>query len=101
MGLAPTAIAGSFTFGTAGNSTERGPGYRQVDFSVFKDFTIWREQKLGFRTDFFNAFNIASYGQPDTNINDTTPSAKSRIPVRPRVRSNSHCTTCSSFSLHA
>jgi hypothetical protein len=62
--------AGSFTFGTAGNSTERGPGYRQVDFSVFKDFTIWREQKLGFRTDFFNAFNIASYGQPDTNIND-------------------------------
>jgi hypothetical protein len=62
--------AGDFTFGTAGNSTERGPGYRQVDFSVFKSFTIWREQQLGFRTDFFNAFNIASYGNPDNNIND-------------------------------
>ena len=57
-------------FGSAGNSTERAPGYRQVDFSVFKDFTVWREQKLGFRTDFFNAFNIASYGNPDNNIND-------------------------------
>ena len=33
----------------------------------------WRvqAQKLGFRTDFFNAFNIASYGQPDTSINDS------------------------------
>jgi hypothetical protein len=61
---------GDFAFGTAGNSTERGPGYRQVDFSVFKNFTVWREQKLGFRTDFFNAFNIASYGNPDNNIND-------------------------------
>jgi len=65
--------AGSFQFGTAKNSTERAPGYRQVDMSLFKDFHVWREQQvLGFRADFFNIFNIASYGYPDNNINHTT-----------------------------
>lgn len=61
------------TFGTASNSTERAPGYRQVDMSLFKDFHLWKEQHvLGFRADFFNTFNIASYGNPDNNINDSS-----------------------------
>jgi hypothetical protein len=63
--------AGSFTFGSAHNSTERAPGYRQVDMSLFKDFHVWREQVLGFRADFFNIFNIASYGYPDSGITDS------------------------------
>jgi hypothetical protein len=63
-----TALPG--TFGTAGNSTERGPGFRQVDLSLFKDFHVWREHTVGFRADFFNAFNIASYQLPDSNITD-------------------------------
>lgn len=62
----------SFTFGSAHNSTERGPGYKQVDLSLFKDFHVWHEQVVGFRVDFFNAFNIASYGNPDNNINDSS-----------------------------
>ena len=64
---------GNFEFGTAKNSTERAPGYRQVDMSLFKDFHLWREAHvLGFRADFFNIFNIASYGYPDNNINDSS-----------------------------
>jgi len=64
---------GDFQFGTAHNSTERAPGYRQVDVSMFKDFHVWREQHvLGFRADFFNIFNIASYGYPDNNVNDSS-----------------------------
>ena len=58
------------TFGTAGNSTERGPGFRQVDLSLFKDIHVWHEHTVGFRADFFNAFNIASYQLPDSNITD-------------------------------
>jgi hypothetical protein len=62
---------GQFAFGTAHNSSERAPDYRQVDLSLFKDFHVWGESRiLGFRADFFNAFNIASYGYPDSNIND-------------------------------
>jgi hypothetical protein len=64
---------GQFQFGTAANSTERAPGYRQVDMSLFKDFHVWGENHIvGFRADFFNIFNIASYGYPDNNINDSS-----------------------------
>jgi hypothetical protein len=64
--------AASFAFGSAHNSTERAPGYRQVDTSLFKDFNVWREQVVGFRADFFNIFNIASYGNPDNGITDSS-----------------------------
>jgi hypothetical protein len=76
---------GSFQFGTAHNSSERGPGYRQVDASLFKDFHVWGESHvLGFRADFFNLFNIASYGNPDNGITDSNFGQISNVrsPVR-------------------
>ena len=72
-GVCAYGAEGDFQFGTAHNSTQRGPGYRQVDASLFKDFHLWGEQHvLGFRADFFNLFNIASYGNPDSGIADTS-----------------------------
>ena len=59
-------------FGDASNGNTRGPGYLNVDMSMFKDFATFRNQTLGFRFDAFNVFNIASYGNPDTNIGDAT-----------------------------
>ena len=58
-------------FGTESNGAVRGPGYLNVDMSAFKDFHITESQSVGFRFDAFNAFNIVSYGNPDTNINDS------------------------------
>ena len=69
-GLCAFGVPAPNTFGTARNGNTRGPGYLNVDMSAFKDFHTFREQTLGFRFDAFNAFNIASYGNPDTNIND-------------------------------
>jgi hypothetical protein len=60
------------TFGDASNGNTRGPRYLNVDMSAFKDFHTFREQTFGFRFDAFNTFNIASYGNPDTNIGDIT-----------------------------
>jgi hypothetical protein len=57
-------------FGTSSNGAVRGPGYLNVDMSAFKDFRIIGEQTIGFRFDAFNAFNIVSYGNPDTGISD-------------------------------
>jgi carboxypeptidase family protein/TonB-dependent receptor-like protein len=72
-GACAYGAAAPFTFGTARNSTERAPGYRQVDMSLFKDFHVWGEQHvLGFRADFFNIFNIASYGNPDNGVTDSS-----------------------------
>jgi hypothetical protein len=58
-------------FGTERNGAVRGPGYFNSDISAFKDFHTFREQTIGFRFDAFNAFNIVSYGNPDTGISDS------------------------------
>jgi len=58
-------------FGNVHPMSLRGPGYEQVDMSVFKTFPVWREQHLDFRADFFNAFNIADYNAPDNTVTDS------------------------------
>jgi hypothetical protein len=58
------------TFGTESNGAVRGPGFFNTDLSTFKDFHTFREEVVGFRFDAFNAFNIVSYGNPDTGITD-------------------------------
>lgn len=57
-------------FGTASVGTERAPGYDQVDLSASKTFSLGRSNSLAFQTDFFNAFNIASYDNPDSGVTD-------------------------------
>jgi hypothetical protein len=59
------------TFGTSHNGSVRGPGYFNMDLSAFKDFHLFENHTVGFRFDAFNAFNIVSYGNPDTGIGDT------------------------------
>ena len=70
-GVCAFGVPAPNSFGTARNGNVRGPGYLNVDMSAFKDFHTWHEQTLGFRFDAFNAFNIASYGNPDTGITDS------------------------------
>ena len=71
-GVCAFGAATSTTFGNSSNGSVRGPGFLNVDLSAFKDFRIVEGQQIGFRFDAFNAFNIASYGNPDTTITDTT-----------------------------
>jgi carboxypeptidase family protein len=79
-GICAYGVAGQFQFGTAHNSTERAPGYRSVDASFFKDIHVFGEQHIvSFRADFFNLFNIASYGNPDNNITDSSFGAISSV----------------------
>jgi len=53
--------------GTSAPNTERAPGYRIVDLSLFKTLPLFKGEKLEFRMDAFNAFNMASYAQPSLN----------------------------------
>ncbi len=48
-----------------------GPGYERVNMSVFKDFPIYREQRLTFRADIFNLFNTPSFGFPASTSTST------------------------------
>lgn len=55
------------SFGTAHVGTERAPGYRVIDMSLFKAFRTYKEQTLEFRLDAFNTFNMASYAAPSAS----------------------------------
>jgi hypothetical protein len=86
-GVCAYGVAGSDglpAFGSAAINTERAPGYRQVDTSLFKDFHVWREHVVGFRADVFNLFNIASYGNPDNNVQDSNFGQISSVRSPPR-----------------
>jgi hypothetical protein len=70
-GVCAFGVPAPNTFGTSHNGAVRGPGYRNVDLSMFKDFHTYHEQTIGFRFDAFNALNMVSYGNPDTGITDS------------------------------
>ena len=70
-GVCAFGVPASNTFGSESNGAVHGPGYFNMDLSAFKDFHIAESHTIGFRFDAFNAFNIVSYGNPDTGITDT------------------------------
>lgn len=72
------------TFGNARPGTERAPGYLNFDISAYKDLQIWRDHKLTFRVDGFNAFNISSYSNPDATYSSSTFGQISDVRSSPR-----------------
>lgn len=67
----PTAFAAPAQ-GTYGNEMRNqfyGPGTKQIDFSVFKNFSITEQVKLQFRAEIFNIFNFVDYSNAiGTNV---------------------------------
>jgi hypothetical protein len=56
------------TFGNSGRGMFRGPGQWNVDFSAFKDIPFTERWRMQFRTEFFNLFNHANFGNPNVNL---------------------------------
>jgi len=56
------------TYGDVRRDSLRGPGLSDVNFSMGKNFTIWRESALQLRIDASNVFNHPSFGLPDPTI---------------------------------
>jgi hypothetical protein len=59
---------GPAAYGNAGRNSIRGPGLSDINFSLGKSFTVWRESKLEIRCDANNVLNHPSFGQPDAFI---------------------------------
>ena len=57
-----------FRYGTAGRNIIEGPGLKNLDLGVLKDFKIHEAHKIQFRAEFFNAFNFVNFGLPSANI---------------------------------
>lgn len=52
------------TFGTMGRNIFRGPGYRNWDFSVVKNWTLNERYTIQFRGEFFNILNHPNFTNP-------------------------------------
>jgi len=52
------------TFGTMRRNQLFGPGFEDVDLSVFKDTTVTERVRAQFRVEMFNVFNHVNLGQP-------------------------------------
>ena len=59
------------TVGSGRRNQLRGPGRWNVDYSVFKYFSITEKVRLQARGEFFNIFNHANLGNPTTTVTST------------------------------
>lgn len=63
-GSASDCIPGTQHFGSLGRNSLIGPGYRNVDFSIFKTTPITERVKLQLRAEIFNIFNHPNFASP-------------------------------------
>jgi hypothetical protein len=60
-------------FGNTGRNIMRGPGYFNLDASLFRDFRISELVKFQFRIDFFSLTNTPHFANPGSSVtNDST-----------------------------
>ena len=68
-----TGLGGnSFAPGDAGRNIVVGPGYINLDSSIFKEFPIRETMRLQVRFEAFNTFNTPHFANPDGNFSDGT-----------------------------
>ena len=60
------------TFGNAGRNILIGPGNRNVDFGMIKNFPIHERYKVQFRAEAFNLFNHPNFNNPNGNVSAAT-----------------------------
>lgn len=58
------SVPAALTFGNSGRSIARGPNLYQLDLSLAKIVSLTERIRVQFRSDAFNLFNRAQYGQP-------------------------------------
>jgi hypothetical protein len=59
-------------FGSLGRNVIIGPGFNNVDFSVLKNIALGENTRLQFRTEVFDIFNHANFGQPGRVVGSAT-----------------------------
>jgi hypothetical protein len=67
-----TDAKGNIIAGNAGRNIVTGPGYINMDFSLFKDFAVTERYKLQTRLESFNTLNTPHFDNPGGNLTDGT-----------------------------
>jgi hypothetical protein len=73
------------TFGDIGRNTLRGPGYFDVDASIFKNFALAERFRLQFRAEAFNIENRANFNNPNSTVSSGVTFGRITAADDPRV----------------
>lgn len=70
----PNAFAPVTTaaFGTSSRDAVRGPGFFDLDASLVRNFSLFREYSLQFRADAFGLTNTPQFSNPSANVSNAT-----------------------------
>ena len=64
--------AGAYAYGNEGRNNLRAGGIGNVDFGLFRNFTLSERFGLQFRSELFNIFNHPNFGLPVNNVNSSS-----------------------------
>jgi len=62
------AVGAPYTFGNLGRNALRGPGFKNFDIGIFKNFRFTERVRLQYRAEGFNAFNVVNFGNPGSTV---------------------------------
>lgn len=62
------AVPAQYTFGNVGRNSLRSDWYKDVDFSVFREFPVVERQSFQFRAEAFNVTNTPTWGIPASTV---------------------------------
>lgn len=71
FGTSPFSQPSAGTFGSCANGTTIGPGLKDWDLGVEKDFRISESKHLEFRSEFINFTNSPVFNAPNTSVDST------------------------------
>jgi hypothetical protein len=74
---------GQFRYGTTGRDAYRGPGYWNLDFSLFRRFSLTERFKMDFRTEAYNIFNHPQFANPGSNVSAPSRDSQGNILKNP------------------
>ncbi|MEJ7605882.1 MAG: hypothetical protein WKF37_06365 [Bryobacteraceae bacterium] len=64
------AAPGANRFGNAGRNSLRGPGFKNYDLSLVRNFALAERARLEFRAETYNLTNTPRWGNPVNNVNN-------------------------------
>jgi hypothetical protein len=67
-------------FGDSGRNILQGPGTKNIDFSIFKNFQVAESKQLQFRAEFFNLFNTPQFNNPSATAPQPSSTATELVP---------------------
>ncbi|HWB98568.1 MAG TPA: hypothetical protein VG672_17785, partial [Bryobacteraceae bacterium] len=67
-----STLPGLCHYGNSGNGILEGPAFKNLDFSLFKNFAIHETARIQFRAEFFNVFNSPNYNPPNSTLSAGT-----------------------------